>query len=47
MLDEATAMGELNAEPIDKAKALEEKYASKSTFSVDEELKQIKSELGI
>ena len=42
MLDEATAMAELNSEPIDKAKALEEKYASKSSFSVEEELNRMK-----
>ncbi|MCP5456260.1 MAG: PspA/IM30 family protein [Thermotogae bacterium] len=47
MLDEANAMAELNTEPIDKAKALEEKYAAKSSFSVDEELEQMKKELGI
>jgi phage shock protein A len=45
MLDEAAAMAELNSEPIDKAKALEEKYASKSSFSVEEELNRMKSEL--
>jgi len=47
MLDEANAMAELNKEPIDKAKALEEKYASKGTASVDEELLKLKGELGV
>ncbi|MDP3386110.1 MAG: PspA/IM30 family protein [Eubacteriales bacterium] len=46
MLDEANAMTELNMEPIDDAKALEKKYASKSTASVDEELQKLKEELG-
>ncbi|MDW7677050.1 MAG: PspA/IM30 family protein [Bacillota bacterium] len=46
MLDEANAMAELNMEPIDEAKALEEKYASQGTASVDEELARIKEELG-
>ncbi len=46
MLDEANAMAELNMEPIDDAKALEEKYASQGTASVDEELAKIKEELG-
>ena len=47
MLDEANAMAELNKEPIDKAKALEEKYVSKGTASVDEELLKLKGELGV
>lgn len=47
MLDEANAMAELNMEPIDEAKALEEKYAAKGTASVDEELLKLKGELGI
>ncbi|WP_292592158.1 PspA/IM30 family protein [Mesotoga sp. UBA5825] len=47
MLDEANAMSELNTEPIDKAKSLEEKYAAKSSFAVDEELEQMKKELGL
>ncbi len=45
MLDEATAMSELNKEPIDEARALEEKYSSKGTASVDEELARMKSEM--
>lgn len=47
MLDEANAMAELNKEPIDEAKALEEKYASLGNASVDEELKKLKEELGL
>ncbi|NLJ57806.1 MAG: PspA/IM30 family protein [Tissierellia bacterium] len=47
MLDEANAMAELNKEPIDKAKALEEKYASMGNASVDEELNKLKEELGL
>jgi phage shock protein A len=47
MLDEANAMAELNMEPIDEAKALEEKYASMSNVSVDEELNKLKEELGL
>ncbi|MBV1759207.1 MAG: PspA/IM30 family protein [Dethiosulfatibacter sp.] len=46
MLDEANAINDLNMEPIDDAKALEKKYASKSTASVDEELEKLKKELG-
>lgn len=46
MLDQANAMAQLNSEPIDEAKALEEKY---STGSIDTnaELAKLKSELGI
>lgn len=47
MLDEANAMAELNMKPIDAAKALEEKYATKGTASVDEELNAMKVELGL
>lgn len=47
MLDEATAMAELNTQPIDEAKALEEKYASMGNASVDEELNKLKGELGL
>jgi len=47
MLDEASAMQELNATPVDEAKSLEEKYAAKGTFSVDEELQKLKGELGV
>lgn len=47
MLDEATAMSELNAEPIDEAKALEEKYAKQGGASVDEELAKMKKDMGL
>lgn len=47
MLDEANAMADLNMEPIDEAKALEEKYGSMGESSVDEELSKLKSELGL
>jgi len=47
MLDEANAMADLNMKPIDMAKALEEKYATKGTASVDEELSKMKTELGL
>jgi phage shock protein A len=47
MLDEANAMAELNMEPIDEAKALEEKYASMGNVSVDEEINKLKEELGL
>lgn len=47
MLDEANAMADLNMEPIDEAKALEEKYGAMSDNSVDEELKKLKNELGL
>lgn len=47
MLDEANAMAELNAQPADKAKALEDKYAADGGPSVDEELDKLKKELGI
>lgn len=47
MLDEANAMTELNMEPIDEAKALEKKYADKSTVSIDEELARLKTKLGL
>ena len=44
MLDEANAMADLNMEPIDEAKALEEKYSTKGSASVDEELNKLKAE---
>lgn len=47
MLDEANAMAELNAEPVDQAKALEEKYAAKGSASIDDELAKLKNELGM
>ena len=47
MLDEANAMAELSEEPIDEAKALEEKYAKQGTPSIDEELEKLKKEMGL
>ncbi|HZK26502.1 MAG TPA: PspA/IM30 family protein [Thermoclostridium sp.] len=47
MLDEANAMSELNMEPIDEAKQLEEKYAGQDSASVDEELQKLKEEMGM
>ncbi len=48
MLDEANAMAELNNEPVDPAEALEEKYhEAHARASVDEELEQLKTELGL
>jgi phage shock protein A len=47
MLDEATAMSELNTEPIDEARKLEDKYASQGTASVDDELSKMKKDLGL
>lgn len=47
MLDEATAMSELNTEPIDEAKKLEDKYAAQGTASVDDELAKMKKDLGL
>ncbi|MCI8910373.1 MAG: PspA/IM30 family protein [Oscillibacter sp.] len=48
MLDQANAMAELNAVPVDEAAALEAKYASAAGDSaVDDELAKLKAELGI
>jgi len=48
MLDRANAISELNQEPIDEAKALEEKYRSANTnASVDAELEEMKKNLGL
>ena len=48
MLDEATAMADLNSQPVDEAQKLEEKYANASTdASVDEELEKMKQDLGM
>ena len=48
MLDQANAMAELNAAPVDEAAALEAKYASAAGDSaVDDELAKLKAELGI
>lgn len=45
MLDEANAMSELNMTPIDEAKALEEKYASQGSASVEDELEKMKKDM--
>lgn len=47
MLDTSNAMSELNAQPIDEAKALEEKYANVGKAEVDDELAKMKAELGL
>ena len=48
MLDEATAMSELNRQPIDEAQALEQKYQSMNVnASVEEELAAMKAQMGI
>ncbi|MDE1548894.1 PspA/IM30 family protein [Jeotgalibaca caeni] len=47
MLDESNAMSELNTEPIDQAKALEEKYATQTSAAVEDELTRMKQELGL
>ncbi|WP_373765866.1 PspA/IM30 family protein, partial [Jeotgalibaca porci] len=47
MLDEANAMSELNSEPVDSAKALEEKYASQTSAAVEDELERLKKDLGM
>lgn len=47
MLDEANAISELNMEPIDEAKALEEKYAKQTSASVEDELAKLKMDLGV
>ena len=46
MLDEATAMSELNTTPPDEAATLEEKYSG-SEASVDDELAAMKAKLGL
>lgn len=46
-LDEANAMSELNSEPIDKAKQLEEKYASNTSAAVEDELERMKQDMGL
>lgn len=46
MLDEATAMSELNTTPPDEAASLEEKYSG-SEASVDDELAAMKAKLGL
>ena len=46
MLDRSNAMAELNMEPVDEAKALEDKYSAHGV-DVDAELAKLKSELGL
>ena len=47
MLDEANAMSELNQEPVDEAKSLEEKYSSEGSAAVEDELNRLKSDMGL
>lgn len=48
MLDKANAMAELNTEPVDEAKALEEKYSKGAADSaVDAELEALKKSMGL
>lgn len=47
MLDEANAMSELNTEPADEAKKLEEKYAANSSAAVEDELQRMKQDMGL
>ena len=48
MLDRANAMAELQSQPTDEAKALEEKYASGlGDTAVEDELAKMKQELGL
>lgn len=47
-LDEAEAMAELNEEPTDPAKELEQKYASSSSSAaVEDELARLREEMGL
>lgn len=46
-LDEAEAMSELNQEPSDPAKDLEEKYATTGSAAVEDELARMKEEMGL
>lgn len=48
MLDQANAMAELNAEPVDSIAELEKKYDSAdSNAAVDDELARLKAEMGL
>jgi len=48
MLDEAVAMSELNQRPVDRTKALEEKYAKAgSDATVEREFLKLKEEMGL
>lgn len=44
-LDEASAMAELNQEPEDPAKTLEEKYSTQGSAAVEDELARLKAEM--
>ena len=44
-MDEAMAMAELNAEPVDEAKSAEAKYTGVNASSVDDELAALKAKL--
>ena len=46
-LDEADAMAELNQEPADPAKELEEKYGTSGSAAVEDELERMKQEMGL
>ena len=46
-LDEANAMNELNSEPVNEAKKLEEKYASQTSAAVEDELERMKKDMGM
>lgn len=47
MLDEASAMADLNMGPDDSAADLEKKYGAASSLSVDDELSRLKAEMGL
>lgn len=47
MLDQANAVAELNAEPVDPAAELESKYSAGSSASVDDELAALKKSMGL
>lgn len=48
MLDRANALNELNQQPVDEVKALEEKYANAgSDAAVEDELSRLKAEMGL
>ncbi|MDR3270948.1 MAG: PspA/IM30 family protein [Peptococcaceae bacterium] len=48
MLDQANALSKLNNTPVDEAKSLEEKYAAdKNSVAVEDELTQLKRDLGL
>ncbi len=47
MLDRQNAMAELNAQPVDEAAALEEKYGAAGDSAVEDELERLKREMGL